>query len=438
MAGRVDARALDESADPTDETTDFRFLAALTAGSSAKLPRRGEKDFEPHGTAAQAAVLEASRRAMHDALAYTRVHAPKGSGVRAWFLGHGVAGAEACLDASVRGRGLDPDHVVLVEAARGPMFKTMGRAARGRPAGATWLLPEEALYLVERGGLDLYWPHAPERVVRGDVRPLDAVAVDAVDDLLDCDEDDLPLSLQAAWALLVGDGRGMVAMDTYNVYANLKRNGYAVLRIEAAVPRIEATALDRPLARPIALFQRLYAMASQKPSPALGDGPLLARGLYRSYASVYDRLAIIPRHIPAPASSASPPAPAPAPAPASPAPSLRPLLAVYKSSRISSFAKSAPGPPDFRIAIVSARTACVPRIDELDALFAATPYAPPDASAGGVGRVYARLRHGHRSALLAVVDRGVISYLRLAEAAWGLDGKLVGLPSKATKGAKRR
>ena len=44
----------------------------------AKIPKRGEKDFEPHATALQSNTLAASRQAMHNALSFQRVHQAKG------------------------------------------------------------------------------------------------------------------------------------------------------------------------------------------------------------------------------------------------------------------------------------------------------------------------------------------------------------------------
>ncbi|KAI9871598.1 MAG: tRNA-splicing endonuclease subunit sen54, partial [Pleopsidium flavum] len=77
--------------DLTDETQDFRFLSTLsqslppadsfslttTPNAHPTIPRRGEKDFEPHGTTHQAHTLASSRHAMHTALSHPRYHVPK-------------------------------------------------------------------------------------------------------------------------------------------------------------------------------------------------------------------------------------------------------------------------------------------------------------------------------------------------------------------------
>ena len=86
-----------EDQDGDDVVSDFRkFASALPGGSDAaqkkktphvsgKTLRRGEKDFESHGTRLQENTLESSRTAMHDVLSYTRVHAP-GNYMVAWYF----------------------------------------------------------------------------------------------------------------------------------------------------------------------------------------------------------------------------------------------------------------------------------------------------------------------------------------------------------------
>lgn len=87
---------------------------------------------------------------------------------------------------------------------------------------------------------------------------------------------------------------------------------------------------------------------------------------------------------------------------------------VYKPS--TPFRKSAPPTPDFRIAVVNTRTqTTLPTLSQLRALLESTPLDPP------VGekmerQLYMRLRHGYRSVILAVVDQGVVSFLRVADA----------------------
>ncbi|KAL9613889.1 MAG: hypothetical protein Q9167_001566, partial [Letrouitia subvulpina] len=127
--------ALDD--DDDDRPLDFRFLSF--SSSSPSLPRRGEKDFEHHGTASQLSTLEVSRAAMHEALSVGRSH-----GAKAALVGHARfkkpqrEGEEVGLE-------------VVVKEPRGPHLRTMGRTDRW---GRVGLLPEEVVYLVERGTME--------------------------------------------------------------------------------------------------------------------------------------------------------------------------------------------------------------------------------------------------------------------------------------------
>ena len=165
--------------DSDDGTPDFSAFASLlknsksksihaTSSSSAALPRRGEKDFEPHGTTTQSSVLATSRAEMHHALSYERIHQP----------------SKRISGVYERDSGL-----TRVENARGKLLQTMGWADR---RGTLRLRAEEALYLVERGDLDVRW--------------------EADGDGEDGEEKvGLTFSLQTAYAVYVGDvGRGVV------------------------------------------------------------------------------------------------------------------------------------------------------------------------------------------------------------------------------------
>lgn len=87
---------------------------------------------------------------------------------------------------------------------------------------------------------------------------------------------------------------------------------------------------------------------------------------------------------------------------------------VWKPSN-TTYKKSDPGVPDFRIAVVDARTTSVPTLAQLGGLFASTVYTPPDQNA----QLYQRMRHGHKNVILAIVDQGVTSYLRVADSGFG-------------------
>jgi len=89
------------------------------------------------------------------------------------------------------------------------------------------------------------------------------------------------------------------------------------------------------------------------------------------------------------------------------------------------FKKSSPGPPDFRIAVVNAREDDVPIVAQLEELLQSVPYDPPPPA-----QLYQKLKHGWRNVILAIVDQGVVSYLRISDAGFGKEK----LFERATRG----
>lgn len=109
-----------------------------------------------------------------------------------------------------------------------------------------------------------------------------------------------------------------------------------------------------------------------------------------------------------------------------PPPPLRPCFHVWKPHL--NFKKSSPGtPPDFSIAVLDARDeSTFPTLSQLDSLLRTVPPDPPfqppadGAQRGGAARQYqSRLKHGWRNVIVAVVDEGVVSYVRIGEGAFG-------------------
>lgn len=402
-----------------EETQDFRMFASLLKKKavSAQTIRKGEKDFESHGTKQQDNALEQSRRAMEEVLSYTRVYKP-GNWLRAWYFPDHFVGApeEEAEDDGIddgeekgRRRAVDArERVVVVDGDLGNVSKTHGRVVTGQGKGAvakgqTWLLPEEALFLVERGTLDLWWP----------VRGLDVIfpkVTGSLEEVIAEGEEDeyelgLPLSLQAAYSLLIGnDGeRGKITLQKFQVYSNLKRLGYKVLR--APTPSTDAVTATGGQTH-TSVWQWLFSLIPASKPHHEAYGPLVRPGLYRSYKPIYAQLALIPRH-------------KPSPQPTSPWPTQDPFqlhFHVWKSS--TTFSKTRPPPPDFYLSIVDAQDSSVPTLEEMAALLDSSPFAPPKEEWKGPGRMYARLKNGHRNVILAVVDHGVVNYLRLAEAAF--------------------
>ncbi|KAI5282756.1 tRNA-splicing endonuclease subunit sen54 [Ascosphaera acerosa] len=363
----------DADNDISDETQDFRFLyskGVLRDPSSATIPKRGEKDFEPNPTQLQSNVLAASRQAMHDALSHVRLHNEK-TVVRAVFCPTGIlipgggsqettttaaaaagsrAGAHVSEDSAIAlqtaGNGSSvrrertpptyagpPGTCVCVPHARGQFFKNMGRADRDN---RVWLLPEEAIYLVERGSLDIRFPAPQPATVVVEKTTAEGVrrAV-TVTGSVEADDGGVPMSLQAAYALMLG--RDGLTMERYTVYSGLKRSGYAVVRAggwsnedsqadydvlkeqeRATLQKLEQSKRERELResqsrsvgqKMVRFFAQLAASASVLTGPVVSwkrsmdesrrqswrsHGPVIGLGIYRDYPSIYRALSLIP------------------------------------------------------------------------------------------------------------------------------------------------
>ncbi len=322
---------------------------------------------------------------MHAALSVPRTHNPK-----AVIIGHHYP----------------EDGTTIIEHPKGQNLRTLGKGdARGRLG----LLPEEALYLVERGSMDLRWGN-------GELR-------------------DISMSLQAAYCYLLGE-RG-VSLERYMVFAGLKRLGYVVQRAKEWYPEDydRGYVPPRQLER-LGIFAQLYGYLFEAEVPERPPrGPLVAPGLYRSYASIYRLLTMIPAHDPAlPTDREAQRSSAGMGYPTSPThPRIRCSFHVWKPT--SAFKKANPPPPDFRIAVINAREESFPVLEQLDDLLQTVPYSPPPE--GTEGQVYKRLKHGYRNVLLAIVDQGVVSYLRVADAGFGNE-KLYERGERGGKGRGKR
>lgn len=436
---RVDD-APDEEEDEEGAPQDFRHFSSLFSkkkGVSGQTLRRGEKDFEAHGTRAQEGLLEQSRRAMEDVLGYTRVHGAK-YWCRGWYMpdiweNHEATHKDSGVSSELQKREVyAQERVVGLDLPNGKWFSSMGsnipNPNRSQPGwDRLWLLPEEALFLVERGSLDLWWPTSPA----ADIWPLPRNPKDGSDGNVDQDdpqqsvpepsvslesEDDyrlgIPLNIQAAYSLLIGlDGeRGKVTLEKFQVYANLRRHGYIILR-----------AVDEPIvqqptpSKPASLLHWLLSLipsghtASQPPLP---NGPLVRPGIYRSYEQIFRQLHLIKRHTPGDIHE--------------PAETLaednqfKIHYHVWKAST-TGLAKTRPPPPDFYISVIDARNTNVPSLSEISSLLESTPPNPPKDTWKGHGMLYPRLKHGHRNVILAVVDHGIVNYARFAEGAFGVE-----------------
>ena len=172
--------------------------------------------------------------------------------------------------------------MVYAVGPKGPLFKSMGKvySPKDDPLGfreshsnRLWLLPEEVLYLLERGTIDVRWP---------------------ADDGEDGDLG-VPMSLQGAYAAFIGredETGGVLTFERYSVYAGLKRTGYTVQRApswhgpgdvpgEECLPPRPTTTWSLGLLT--AGWRSLFTSKGQASEEEQREGPLAPPGLYRSY-----------------------------------------------------------------------------------------------------------------------------------------------------------
>lgn len=221
---------------------------------------------------------------MHNALAYPRLHNPKNE-VIGIYAPNGPAppASPKTLDSITEdppversgpvsvGANVHPESCVYVAIPKGQYFKTLGQADRW---GRIWLLPEEALYLLERGTLDIKWP----RCAVGD------------GDEDDIEDSGIPMSLQAAYACLVG--RGGLTMERFSVFTGLRRLGYSVFRAPAWSENDDDDKISSDATRPtkpqgpglVGIFTNFLKWLRDT-APTTAAGPVAGLGFHRSYGT---------------------------------------------------------------------------------------------------------------------------------------------------------
>ncbi|CCF59857.1 hypothetical protein KAFR_0I00760 [Kazachstania africana CBS 2517] len=113
---------------------DWSEIAKLSATKyAAVLPKRGEKEYEPDGTNIQELLVYRARRAMFDAL----THSPRG----------------AVLKSQIKAYYLPDIHKAILPNPKGNFMQTMGYADS---SGALYLQFYEFVYLAERGTITPY------------------------------------------------------------------------------------------------------------------------------------------------------------------------------------------------------------------------------------------------------------------------------------------
>jgi tRNA-splicing endonuclease subunit Sen54 len=276
--------ALIDEEDESSLVPDFLALKISTPGSSGKkIPSRGIKDFEPHGTKLQVSTLEASRNAMYNVLKEERMLMP-GTTERAFLdLAENGDGGAWCERGGKWASGVGRTRRVC-DAFGNPRFKEPQegddlqdesvKVQKKSPLIRLYLLPEEALWLVERGSLDLRWP-----TESGD----DEFA-------------GMPVAVQSAHAILLGrQGKNGMTLEKFLVYQYLKRAGYVVMRAEDNWHNVptpnesDGQTSQQAHHLPILNFwRRLFASNPRSESEEQKlerqrIGPLVKPGLYRDF-----------------------------------------------------------------------------------------------------------------------------------------------------------
>ncbi|KIP06834.1 hypothetical protein PHLGIDRAFT_30306 [Phlebiopsis gigantea 11061_1 CR5-6] len=336
----------EQSSADEDEGPDWTKLPTV---ARPIIPKRGEKDFEPKtsgGSGLQRHVLDRARSAMADALRATRTTSSKTISYAVWH----------------------PDIArANVTVARGIHFTTMGHSvARASAPGKNddvktakrlELLPEEALYLVERGAM-FCWKE-----------------IDLYEDPNLEGMDGAPMSVQQAFAEMIG--KEDLTLEKYHVYAYLRRLGYVVTRTQ---PPSDAYPVAAPFKMPpvprssiwarcfavlLSPFRRLLTMLRRRDwwRPVY-----LGRRLHHNLnnPSLFRALRFLPSGNDAPFRIKRKEEDSP----------YQIFYNLYKPS--TPFKKTSPPAPDFSLVVVNARTTPMPTLAELHDLFEILPeVAPP-------------------------------------------------------------
>ncbi|KAF8478053.1 tRNA-splicing endonuclease subunit sen54 N-term-domain-containing protein [Russula ochroleuca] len=356
-SGTGDGDHEQDSSGDEDGGLDWTKLPMGNAAARPVILKRGEKDFEPAhggGSGLQRHNLERARSAMFDALRSTRTISSKSVSYAVWY----------------------PDLArAHVTVARGVHFTSMGHSVQRPSLSASGkslkkrleLLPEEALYLVEKGAL-FCWKASHDGP--GEDMDWDSASQGA------------PMSVQQAYAEMIG--MQDLTLDRYQTFSYLRRLGYIVTRakppspaypVPAACPASQrsptASIFPRVLAALWSPVRRFLSWLVQ-PSTTWWRPLMHRRWLHHNmdYPSVFRTLRFLPAGHSVPLQSR------PRKSTADDKPS--PYEIFYHLHKPNTpFRKTAPPPPDFSIVVVNARTTPMPTLAELTHMYEGLPVLPP-------------------------------------------------------------
>ncbi|KAG8214407.1 tRNA-splicing endonuclease subunit sen54 N-term-domain-containing protein [Butyriboletus roseoflavus] len=354
----------DHSSGDEDSGLDWTKLPKLGATARPIIPKRGEKDFEPApggGSGLQLHVLDRSRDAMFEALRANRTISSKTISYGIWYPSINRVHVTTARGIHFSTMGCSISRMAQYENAdnqlRGPSPKLPKRLE---------LLPEEALYLIERSALFCY-----KSVSSG------ASLVEPSN--YETSSPGAPMSIQQAFAEMIG--REEMTLERYQVYAYLKRLGFILMRAEPPTPEYPvAPSVSLAVTQPRTVTRKLMGLFSRLASNIMSVARLFHRidwwrrpQLHRQKTTqdIFKALRFIPCGHTIPLyhpvvksqhSKSSPPSP------------YKIFFHVYKPS--TPFRKTAPPAPDFHLVVVDARTTSIPSLQELTALFGVLPEMP--------------------------------------------------------------
>ncbi|KAH8834252.1 hypothetical protein DL96DRAFT_1579986 [Flagelloscypha sp. PMI_526] len=418
--------------DDEDGAPDWtKFLASTSSKQSRAngpitLPKRGEKEYEPstvtglgEGSNLQSHILSQARNAMMSVLRTAeRKSISKAMSFGVW----------------------DPQiSRSYVTIPRGILWNTMGHSAPHGKRRRLELLPEETLYMIERGNL---WCTLEGQHCSSDNANEEVIGP--------------PISAEQAFTSMIG--REGLTLERYQVYAYLKRLGYIVTRTTAPndhypvpppfVPQtFQQTATTfwqsvRDLfVAPFRAMHRLLAL----PARFNWWSPLsLSLSSTWTYPQLYASMRSIPLQTGHSVKTLY------TQDIASTSPYLAgPFFNVWKPG--TTYRKSQPDKrPDFQICVVDARTSQMPSLQELEHLYDLIDPAPPPPTRRPASQPvvaspwhhrflysiglrkdrpkkpqatgqnpFPHLRQGSKMAIVAVVDSGSVGFFRFGRGMFG-------------------
>ncbi|KAK1230057.1 tRNA-splicing endonuclease subunit sen54 [Marasmius sp. AFHP31] len=424
-----DVEEEEESGDEEEGGLDWTKL--LPQAARPVIPKRGEKEFEPSaegGSNLQQFILNRSRNAMFDALRAVRSISQKS-------LCYGLYHPALCR--------------VSVPITRGQVISTIGHSAPRPivlPDGTTKiqkrleLLPEEAIYLIERGSM-FCWKDSDAvygasnannkenhfEIIEGAPMTVQQAFTELIGkEGLTLEKYQASLAALFYGFMLTSSATGILVPQAIRIFSHTDSTPKRALPDRRTIPLIETASITATSSNYHATDTRRLQKRFTWWGP-LRFGRWICGAI--RYGELFKALRIIPAGHGVPLYT--PPKPVNHPTKDSP---YKFFYNVYKPP--TAFKKSAPGPPDYQIAVVDARTTPMPTLHELTALYDISPEwpvpmpkyrRPPPPSRPGQPPLperrgpnpFAALRAGKKTVVIAVVDAGNVGFFRFAQGEWG-------------------